>query len=188
MKLEVLFDPAKNLATLIDMDAGQGFGPAVPGPEAGSMLESWLEVIPFDLDGSTSEQVRDFFHSSINRTTPAPGAAESPPAAPAAPAGGEASAVAPQAVTEAHAPSDGAPPPQPADTDPTATAGLTPADTPAAAAAADQAPPPPAPTTETRACPNCNGAGSISYADENGQTVTNQCGMCAGSGKVQVNG
>lgn len=209
MQLEVIYDPTKQLATLVDMDAGIGYGPVMPGAEAGDILTGWLEGIPFDLEGVPSELARDFFHRSIERvaqTTAQP----SPPGAqePASPPDGGTSAQAAQAVREAQDGSAGPPPPQPADTDPTAagagstssasgadTAGGSPA--PAPPAGPDSPPPAagaagPAPTdaaaqaaTTSRPCPNCNGTGNISYNDGT-QTVANTCTMCQGAGTVEV--
>lgn len=162
-ELEVIFDPVKNLAAVVDVDNQVGWGPAMIGPDAGSILEAWIDTTPFDMSDLGSYQARDLFRSFLSRVQDSRGGG-SPPAGDVAKAEPGATDVVAARSADAEAAAGGGepPPPAPADTDVEADTGATPA---------------------TMKCPNCKGTGQTHDGPEG---VAAQCGMCQGSGNVTV--
>jgi hypothetical protein len=161
--LVVIYDPLLEMAAVVDIDARRSWGPAMIGSESKSILEAWIEGMPFDaglLDSTTAATVfADWLQVVVaaTQTTPAtapPGALE-PPDDPG---------VDPAALAEHEASAAGAEPPapQPADTDP-------------------QANPDPPPQVVT--CPLCTGAGVTSDGADGASTT---CAMCGGAKVVRM--
>jgi hypothetical protein len=161
--IEVIYDPQKELAAIVDLDTQEAYGPAMIGPDAGSVLEMWLETLPFDITLLDHHAAVTAFRGSVLRAygEAAPEAATSP-TRPVEPGDGQ--PVDGEALAEFEAAQAGAgpPEPQPADTD----------------VAADQGTPP---TVVT--CPLCSGA-KVLVDDETGEQAA--CGMCRGTGLVSM--
>lgn len=162
-ELEVIYDPAKELACIINVDDRCGWGPAMIGPQAGNILQAFLDTAPFDLSLlGTYDATRAFtsFLESSGLAAPET-TAEGETVAPVE--GGNAGMDNGNALAEAEATGAGdVPAPAPADTDD---------DTPEST------------TPQVIDCPGCNGQGTTQYDPEQ-PAVT--CGMCQGKGKLTV--
>lgn len=161
--LEVIYDPNKELACIVHVDSRMGWGPAMIGPQAGNLLQAFLDTTPFDVSELDSYAATAAFTSFLERA----GIKITPETTPdnqgsmdytttAAMDNGNALAEA-----EAVASSD-VPAPQPADTD---------------------TPPDQSTAPTVVGCPNCQGTGSVRFGDDEAPQT---CGMCNGSGKVTV--
>ena len=162
-ELQVIYDPNLELAAIVNVDERMGWGPAMIGPQAGNILQAFIDTCPFDVSEMDAYTAARTFASFLDNaglaapdTTPTP---ETGTVDTSADTGVDTA----NALAEAEATNAGdVPAEQPADTD-------TPQDTSTA------------PTVIN--CPNCNGSGSIQFGDgEAPQT----CGMCGGRGKVTV--
>jgi hypothetical protein len=162
-QLEVIFDPVKELAAIVNVDERRSWGPAMIGPNAGAYLDGWLAAMPFDpviLDEGTACEVFVSFLAelgdALDEIPPTP---DIEPLEPIHGRGMEDAALA-----EAVASASGAEPPspQPADTD----------------VAGDESPP-----SAVVDCPNCNGLGKLDFG---GDTELVRCNMCKGTGQLEM--
>lgn len=162
-ELEVIYDPAKELAAIVNVDNREGWGPAMIGPQAGQILQAFIDTAPFDLTLLSSYDAVKAFTSFLERTGLAAPATETASDTVAPVNGGSASMDYEQraAEQEAAAASD-VPPLAPADTD--------------------------EPETESASptvidCPNCGGSGE----QTNGETgAVEVCGMCQGKKTLTI--
>lgn len=163
--LEVVYDPAKEMAAIVNVDERQSWGPAMVGPDAGQLLQTWLDAMPFDvaiLDVNIATQLfQEWLVEMVNvAAAPAP----TPDIRPVEPMGDGGLVEAARAETEA-ADGRGEPPePAPADADLEANEG-----TPATVIV----------------CPLCNGD---KYVDVDGDGNRQPCGMCHTLGIVTMAG
>jgi hypothetical protein len=161
--IEVIFDPVKEMATIVNLDTRAGWGPAMIGPDAGTILQAFVDSMPFDVTVLHDYQAVVAFTSFLD----ALGSGTATPAATAALSPLEqagASRVDEDTLADLVAAASGPEPPdpQPADPDPEAAEGP--------------------PLTVVR-CYNCNGAGKIEFGDG---TEPARCNMCQGTGKLEM--
>lgn len=160
--LEVIYDPAKEIGAVVNLDNGTPLGPVMIGPAAGDILQAWLDATPFDVAGLDAFTAQSAFLSFLERNAP--------PDEVASDASDNGQVVAQPGVTaddavaladrEAVHASD-VPDAQPADTDSEAQEN---------------------PVTVTVRCWNCEGTGMVSFGDDQADA---RCGMCDGTGKIQ---
>jgi hypothetical protein len=162
-ELEVIYDPAKELAAIINVDDRCGWGPAMLGPQAGQILQAFLDTAPFDLSLlSTYDATRAFtsFLESSGLAAP-PAGAEGDTVAPQSDGGGSMDYPDRLAEAEAAGATD-VPAPGPADTDAPEGASTSPT---------------------VIDCPNCQGSGE----QTNGETgAVEVCGMCQGKRQLTI--
>jgi hypothetical protein len=161
--IEVIYDPVKELACIINLDTRLGWGPAFIGPNAGNVLQLWIDSLPFDPTLLTDYQAASVFDDWLQQMAASPAeAASSPPVSPVEPLDG--AGLAHDALAQAEAAASGGEPPepQPADTD-----------------VEEDASTPPTVST----CPLCAGARTV-VNDETGEVTP--CGMCSGTGVVRM--
>lgn len=161
--LQVIHDTTLEIAAIVDLDRRCAWGPAMVGPQANVILETFLDTVPFDMSNMTTQEATDAFTSFLER------AAMAAPAQAAATADGAVEPLADSTVdneaalaTKTAAAATDVPPPAPHDTDTTA-----------------------ATSAETKVipCGNCNGSGQT----PDGPDGTNQtCALCKGTGRVAV--
>lgn len=183
--LVVIYDPALELGAIINTDERVSWGPAMIGPEATVILQSFIDNTPFDvstLDTFTAAAAfADFLDRLVAARTPA--TAETP-AVPVVNASGQ--PMAPETVPGAThgAPTDEPPAVQPADTDSGVEANASPASASITPPGGQFVPVDPSPTQTTQQqCAMCGGNGTVALVD-NEPAV--QCGMCGGTGVVTV--
>lgn len=205
--LVVIYDPDLELGAIINADERVSWGPAMIGPEAPVILQSFIDNTPFDvstLDTFTAAAAfADFLDRLVAARTPA---TADPPAVPVVNASGQ--PMAPETVPGAThgAPTDEPPAVQPADTDSAVesnespagasiTAGSTPftapegTGSPMAGAVTYANDPNTAPAeaatvaTRTQQCAMCEGGGTVQMGPDEPAA---QCGMCNGTGTVTV--
>lgn len=163
--LVVVYDADKEMAAIVDTDERRSWGPAMVGPDAGDMLQTWIERMPFDvtiLDERVAAQLFTEWLADMVK-----GATETPPTAdpgPLEPLGSGSLDEAPRAEHEAAEAGDGPPEPQPADTDPEANEGT--------------------PDTWVN-CPLCNGAKQVQVGDP---PEWRECDMCHALGVIRMGG
>lgn len=179
----VIYDPAKQIAAIVNADDRIGFGPAFIGPDAEKALTQFLESIDYDVSAVDSAVLRSWFEGWA-------GEHFQPSEAPTGPAdigavvdnGSQGMDAAAHLAEQAAVGNTEIPPPQPADTDPDAAEG-TPAtvahDT---AAFAELQPeggnnPPP----YEGPCFACNGAGTVALVEGSAPVV---CSACRGTGQL----
>jgi hypothetical protein len=161
--IEVIFDPAKEYAAIVSIDHRAGWGPAMVGPNAGVILQTWVDSMPFDvslLDSDSASVVFTDWLDSFFRS--APEAAVSPSDSPVEPMDGSPVGETPPDRT---GPDNGAgepPEPAPADAD----------------MEADASPPP-----TVAVCPLCAGTG-VTNDGADGASIT--CAMCGGAKVVHM--
>ena len=161
--IEVIFDPVKEFAAIVNIDTRQGWGPAFVGPHAGVVLQTWVDAMPFDVTLLDSDIAGTLFAEWVADVTKGTTEeAPTPPVGPMEPLGGGGMDDAAQAAAEASAAGAEPPGPGPADTDLAADAG---------------APP------QVVTCPLCTGAGVTSDGAD-GASVT--CAMCGGAKVVRM--
>lgn len=184
-ELEVIYDPALEMAAIINLDTRQGWGPSMVGPSAKQILEAFLSGTPFDLTAVDSATATNFFEDWFSAVSEqADQAAPEGQAVSVEPDGAAAVADSTAATTAEGAPTDEPPNPAPSDTDMgadtsttdqvTAPAVADPAAQAQAAAdqtAAEQSAPG---ATQTIPCPACEGRGDAN------------CPLCKGVGKIAV--
>lgn len=184
-ELVVIYDPALELAAIINTDERVSWGPAMIGPEAPVILQSFIDTTPFDvseLDTYTAARAfADFLDKLVAARTPAP---PDPPAGQVEPSGDPGVAVPDPPGTAQGAPTDQPPAVQPADTDPGVEANPSPASAPIVHVGLPTgAGSPPAPQTVLQQCAVCEGTGTVQMGE--GEPAA-QCGLCGGSGQVTV--
>lgn len=183
--LVVIYDPALELGAIINTDERVSWGPAMIGPEAPVILQSFIDSTPFDvseLDTYTAARAfADFLDKLVAARTPA----QTPPETGQVVASGDPEVAVPDPPGTAQgAPTDQPPAPQPADTDPGVEANESPASASIAAGQAPYAPnPAPLTTTTQQQCAVCEGTGQVQMGE--GEPAA-QCGLCGGSGQVTV--
>lgn len=159
--LEVIFDPDKEMACIVNTESHMGFGPAMIGPFAGQVLQAFIDATPFDVSLLTEHGAAAAFASFLEtQAAPAAATPANPDLSPLGPIGGP--RVDDGRLEDRTAAESGAEPPavQPADTDE------------------------PAPDTAASSvvtCFNCNGAGVIEFG---GDEPSQRCNMCQGTGKI----
>ena len=163
-ELEVIYDPAKEVAAIVNVDQRCAWGPAMVGPNAGRILETFIDTVPFVISELSTHDAVAAFTSFLDRvgmaSQEATAATDSPSPQPDGHPAVDATAAAAEA--EAHNAGD-VPAPGPADADMEAHEGATP---------------------EVRECPNCQGTGSVTAGDP---PISRQCPMCQGAKTVTVN-
>jgi hypothetical protein len=161
--IEVIYDPVKELAAIVNLDDRCGWGPAFIGPNAGNVLQLFVDSMPFDVTavhGTTAGVI--FLEWLENMAATAPESAATPSVGPVESPDRPFLDGAPLAEAVASASGAEPPEPQPADTD----------------MEADSSAPP---TVIT--CPLCAGAKTVTN-DETGEIGT--CGMCGATGVVRM--
>lgn len=162
-ELEVIYDPAKELAAIVNVETREGWGPAMIGPNAAMILTTFLEAVPFDISNEPASVVTRYFLDFLSKVglavdeTPA-----ETPAMETQPSGDSSVANADYAAQAEAVAAPSAPAPQPADTDmaqPASTAGT------------------------VVPCVNCNGSGTVAMGEGEPSAV---CGMCNGTGKLTL--
>lgn len=162
-QLEVIYDPEKELATIVDVDNRIGWGPAFVGPDAGRLLQGWIDTTPFDMSELNSASARDLFFGFLDRVVEndemAQNANPDPP-----PLNAGDPAVSPEPAPEGGGAdyNAGVPVPQPADSDMEANAGEAP---------------------QVTLCFMCQGSGN--QLDDAG-AVVGKCGLCKGARYVTL--
>lgn len=163
--LVVVYDADKEMAAVVDTDERRSWGPAMVGPDAGDMLQTWIGAMPFDvtiLDGRVAAQLFTEWLADMVK-----GATETPGEAPDGSLESMGSGSLDEALrAEAEASQAGAEPPEPgpADTDVEANEG-----TPATVIV----------------CPLCNGAKQVQVGDP---PEWRECDMCHAVGVVKMGG
>lgn len=162
-ELEVIYDPAKELACIVNVDERMGWGPAMIGPNAGQILQAFIDTAPFDLTLLGSFDAQRAFTSFLERAGLAAPAPETESDTPPVVETGNGSVDYGNAAAEAEATAaTSVPDPAPADTDAEAGESTTPT---------------------VIDCPNCGGSGE----QTNGETgATEVCGMCQGRKKLTI--
>jgi hypothetical protein len=161
--IEVIYDPVKELAAIVNLDDRCGWGPAFVGPNAGAVLQLWVDSMPFDVTILDVFQAGRAFLGWLNNMAAAPPEpAPTPPVSPVESPDRPFLDGAPLAEAVASASGAEPPEPQPADTDMEAD--------------------PSAPATVIT-CPLCAGAKTVTN-DETGEIGT--CGMCGATGVVRM--
>jgi hypothetical protein len=161
--IEVIYDSAKEFAAIVNIDTRAGWGPAFVGPNAGQVLQLWVDAMPFDPTLLNQDAAVAIFQDWLQQMAAIPPEpAATPPDSPLGPPNG--AGVDEAALATAVAAASGAEPPdpQPADTDVEADPGAP-------------------PTVST--CPLCGGAKTVTN-DETGEITP--CGMCSGTGVVRM--
>lgn len=183
--LEVVYDPAKEMATIVNVDERRGWGPAMIGPDAGIILQAFIDSMPFDVSVLNEYDACQVFNGFLDGL--AAGATETATPDTDSPVVESGSAgVADETVPGAEhgAPTDQPPGPAPADTDTGVEVDQ---------GETDQVIPPHDPafglepvaeshfTRET--CVMCDGNGTVQISPDEPAA---QCGMCKGQGSVLV--
>lgn len=159
--LEVIHDPAKEMAAIVNVDTQMGWGPAMIGPDAGLVLQAFIDAMPIDISTLTEYSATQAFKSFLGRALDVDAAmGATPPAGALEPLDDSDVAAAALAESEAREAGREPPAPAPADTDP-----------PAPEAAPSQVVP----------CFNCDGSGMIEFGDG---SPSQRCNMCQGTGKL----
>lgn len=161
--IEVIFDPVKEYAAIVNIDTRRSWGPAMVGPQAGNILQTWVDTMPFDVTYLHEAEATTVFLIWLEDVVK--GATEEAPTAPVGPVeplDGDGLVQAAQAEDEAVAAGGQPPDAGPADTD--------------MAPDASQAP-------AVVTCPLCTGAGVTSDGAD-GASVT--CAMCGGAKAVRM--
>lgn len=181
--LQVVYDPSIQVGAIVDLDTNMGWGPICPGPEGGSLLQSFIDGMPFDITILSSEQARDIFMSVFQDQAAESIAAEGTAPAANVDAGPDTGAIdAAQATAEAVANAGAPPEPGPHDTDMEAAQGTpdTVSDDPTIGA--------PAPITDTSAATadaSTQSATLCLVCNPNGTGSTNpSCLVCGGKGII----
>lgn len=161
--IEVIYDPAKEFAAIINLDTRSGWGPAFIGPNAGNVLQLWVDAMPFDVTILSEDAALTVFTDWLQEMAGAPTQeAPTPPDSPVEPMGADPVGEWASAEVEAHNARTEPPEPGPADTD----------------MEADESPP----DTFVN-CPLCNGTKTV-VDDETGEVTP--CNMCAGMGVIRM--
>jgi len=161
--LIIVHDADKEIATFVDADTQQGYGPAVIGPDAAQLLQEFIDALPFDAGALDSYALAAAFQSHAARMAgPDAEAASAPPAPPVEQIGDTDVAGGDKLADATAAAATDVPAPQPADTDQTASA--------------------PTPVSVV-ACHACQGEGKLDLGDGQGPVT---CNMCQGTGKIAV--
>lgn len=162
-ELEVVYDPVKEYAAVVDIDNRCGWGPAMVGPNAGTILQAFLDAMPTRIDKLGTYEATTLFQDWFDETfLPAAETAASPPVGAVEPLGG---ADVDETPPDRTGPGDGLsepPEPQPADTDMEADQGA---------------------KATLVLCPLCAGNG-VTADGEDGATKT--CAMCNGDKVVAL--
>lgn len=161
--LMVIFDPELEMAAIVNTELRVGWGPAMVGPQAGVILNAFIETTPFDITHFNSYDVKRAFDSFLESAgleagTPETPITENPVESDTGAQLANGNALAERTATG----STDVPPAQPADTD-----------QPAATETTETA----SPSGQVIDCPNCGGSGNA-----DGST----CGMCGGHGKLTI--
>lgn len=161
--LIVIYDPELQMAALVNTAERIGWGPAMVGPQAGAILNAFVDTTPFDLTLLAGYEAKKAFDSFLQSAgLDAPPEETSVVNDPVEQAATESMANGNALAEYEAAGSSDIPAEQPADTD-------------------TQPEPEPQETTTPQGqvidCPNCNGTGQADGA---------QCGMCQGNGKLTI--
>ena len=161
--LLVIYDPDVQVGAIVDIDTRMGYGPTMAGPHAKQLLQTFIDTLPFDIDGMSTYDRARAFTSFLERAGMAADTQAGTPGTGVVEPGGHQDVAGEAKAAEAEATHAGdVPAPQPADTD---------------------TPPPPSAETKQVTCGNCNGTGTTPDGP-NGEAV--QCRMCQGTGRVTV--
>lgn len=161
--LIIIHDTQREIATFVDADTQQGYGPALIGPDAGDDLQAFVDAMPFDVGALTPEQLTAVFQDFAQRLAqPAPEAPAAPSPAPVEQIGDTGVAAGAQLADATAAAATDVPAPQPADTDDAAA---------------------PATPVTIIACHACQGEGTLDLGDGQGPVT---CNMCQGTGQIAV--
>ncbi len=161
--IEVIYDPQKEFAAIVNLDTRSGWGPAFIGPNAGNVLQLWVDAMPFDVTILSDDAATAVFTGWLEEMAGSPTQeAPTPPESPVEPVGGDPVGEDALAQWTAENLPDGPPEPAPADTDVEADEGT--------------------PATFVT-CPLCNGAKQVTD-DETGEVT--ECNMCHGLGVIQM--
>lgn len=183
--LQVVYDPTIEVAAIVDLDRNMSWGPMCPGPQGGSLLQAFIDGMPFDITILSSEQARDIFLQVFQEdAAKSAAAATSGDSSPVEPAGTVTSSDTALATADAVANAGAPPAPAPADADMAADQSQTATvSDPPTQAATESATLPVGETvpeggTTTTNCLVCNpqGTGSNNPA----------CVVCGGTGQVQA--
>lgn len=161
--IEVIYDPQKEYAAIVNIDTRAGWGPAMVGPNAGAVLQLWVDAMPFDVTLLSDTAAQAVFADWLQQLAASP--PEVPDEAPAGPLEpSDDPGVVGDALAQATAAASGSEPPepQPADTDLEADQGASPT---------------------VVGCPLCSGEG-FTVDDQTGEQST--CAMCSGTGLVRM--
>lgn len=161
--LVVIYDSDRELAAIVDTDGRCGWGPAMIGPNAGEILNGWIESMPFDVGMLPPDVARLVFQEWIDGLVAAATETAAPsPDSPLEPPVDQ--GVAWTAEDEPGPAYESAEPPgpQPADTD----------------MEADASPPP-----QVVDCPLCGATGVTSDGEDG---ATKVCPMCEGRKVVRM--
>lgn len=162
-ELVVVFDPAQEMAAIVNVDEQCAWGPAMIGPNAGDILRAFLDTVPFDVTVMSAMTAQEAFSSFLLQAGLLADAAATEGDNSPVVEQGDASLDYGAARAEAEAVNaTSTPPPQPADTDMDVNA---------------------SPTHQMIKCPNCEGKGMIEFG---GGEPPQQCGMCSGKGTLVV--
>jgi hypothetical protein len=179
----VIYDPAKEIAAIVNADYRIGFGPAFIGPDAEKALTEWLESIDYDVSEVDSAVLRSWFEGWVGEhfrpSMLSPAETDNGSVVAGDDPGMDAAA---HLAEQAAAGYSAIPEPQPADTDMEADEGTpTPVADPTTAsevpAGSDGSNPPP----YVGDCFACNGNGLIDLVPGE-PSVT--CSACRGTGKL----
>lgn len=184
-ELVVIYDPALELAAIINTDERVSWGPAMIGPEAPVILQSFIDTTPFDVSMLDTYTAAQMFADFLDKLVEARAAPPADPPASSVVSGGHMELDSFGVPTTAHgAPTDQPPAPQPLDTDPGVEANESPASAPIVHAGLPTgAGSPPVPQTVLQQCAVCEGTGTVQMGE--GEPAA-QCGLCGGSGQVTV--
>lgn len=81
--LEVIYDPAKEYAAIVNIDDRCGWGPAMVGPNAGTILQAFLDAMPTRIDKLGTYEATTLFQDWFDETfLPASETASTPPVGP----------------------------------------------------------------------------------------------------------
>ena len=161
--LEVIYDPAKELAAIINTDDRQGWGPAMIGPQAGMILQTFLDTVPFDLSIMSSYDATQAFSDFLRTAGLAADETAATPVTPSeSPTDPGVDTTAATAAEHEARDNTTVPPEQPHDTD---------------------TPVVPDTTDTVIPCVNCGGGGTVQVEPD---TDPVKCGMCGGTGKLTI--
>lgn len=159
--VEVIYDPVKEMACIVNVDTRQGWGPAMIGPHAGEMLQAFVDAAPFDITlmkpDTAAEAFSQFLDQLAGRILDSEGETDTG----AVERGGDSDlGVAGDDLLTAAVEADSRNADAPADTD----------------QGAQEAPP-----AQVVTCFNCNGKKVIEFGDG---SEPQRCNMCQGTGKI----
>ena len=160
--LQVIYDAQREIAAIVDLDTQLAWGPSMIGPDAAEDLEAWLQTLPYDVDGVTSETGRAWFVQFLSQVMRAEEARTDEPDSSEVVSGpGDTVAAESLALQEARQQAGEPPDPAPYDTDTTATEPI---------------------NMVLVNCPVCNGDKVVSLGDP---PQAMPCGFCNQTGKIE---